>query len=73
METPNGKLRDETATSAPAIKLVHSVLSRAIEEEASDIHFEPGPKELTVRARIDGVTRELTRSRSRSRPPSRAA
>src|SRR4051794_27503742 len=53
-------VRDVAATSAPAIKLVHSVLSRAIEEEASDIHFEPGPKELIVRARIDGVTRELT-------------
>jgi type IV pilus assembly protein PilB len=53
-------VRDVAATSAPAIKLVHSVLSRAIEEEASDIHFEPGPKELVVRARIDGVTRELT-------------
>jgi type IV pilus assembly protein PilB len=53
-------VRDVAATSAPAIKLVHSVLSRAIEEEASDIHFEPGPKELIVRARIDGVTRVLT-------------
>src|SRR3954462_14552322 len=53
-------VRDVAATSAPAIKLVHSVLSRAIEEEASDIHFEPGPKELIVRARIDGVTPELT-------------
>ena len=53
-------VRDVAATSAPAIKLVHSVLSRAIEEEASDIHFEPGARELVVRARIDGVTRELT-------------
>jgi type IV pilus assembly protein PilB len=35
-------------------------VSRAIEEEASDVHFEPGPRELIVRARIDGVTRELT-------------
>ncbi len=53
-------VREVAATSAPAIKLVHSVVSRAIEEEASDVHFEPGPKELAVRARIDGVTRELT-------------
>src|SRR3954462_12157971 len=53
-------VRDVAATSAPAIKLVHSVLSRAIEEKAPDSHFEPGPKELIVRARIDGVTRELT-------------
>jgi type IV pilus assembly protein PilB len=53
-------VRDVAATSAPAIKLVHSVLSRAIEEDASDVHFEPGARELVVRARIDGVTRELT-------------
>ncbi|MGZ4387711.1 MAG: GspE/PulE family protein [Gaiellaceae bacterium] len=53
-------VREMAATSAPAIKLVHSVLSRAIEDEASDVHFEPGAKELVVRARIDGVTRELT-------------
>jgi type IV pilus assembly protein PilB len=53
-------IRDSAATSAPAIKLVNSVLSRAIEDDASDIHFEPEAKELAVRARIDGVTRRLT-------------
>ncbi|MGB2953781.1 MAG: ATPase, T2SS/T4P/T4SS family [Gaiellaceae bacterium] len=44
----------------PAIKVVNSVLSRAIEEGASDVHFEPQAKKLFVRARIDGVMRELT-------------
>jgi type IV pilus assembly protein PilB len=39
---------------------VNSVLSRAIEDDASDIHFEPETRELVVRARIDGVTRRLT-------------
>ncbi|MFN2470233.1 MAG: GspE/PulE family protein [Gaiellaceae bacterium] len=53
-------VREIAATSAPAIKLVHSVLSRAIEEDASDVHFEPQARELVVRARIDGVTRILT-------------
>jgi type IV pilus assembly protein PilB len=53
-------IKDSAATSAPAIKLVNSVLSRAIEDDASDIHFEPEAKELVVRARIDGVTRRLT-------------
>lgn len=48
-----------SATSAPAIKLVNSVLARAIEEGASDIHFEPHERHLLVRARIDGVTRRL--------------
>ncbi|MBD0348911.1 MAG: Flp pilus assembly complex ATPase component TadA [Thermoleophilia bacterium] len=53
-------VREIAATSAPAIKLVNSVLSHAIEESASDVHFEPELHELVVRARIDGVTRVLT-------------
>jgi type IV pilus assembly protein PilB len=53
-------IKESAATSAPAIKLVNSVLSRAIEDDASDIHFEPEAMHLVVRARIDGVTRRLT-------------
>jgi type IV pilus assembly protein PilB len=59
-EEPEEDIRESAATSAPAIKLVNSVLSRAIEDDASDIHFEPEAKHLVVRARIDGVTRRLT-------------
>ena len=43
----------------PAIKVVNSVLSRAIEEGASDVHFEPQASNLVVRARVDGVMREI--------------
>jgi type IV pilus assembly protein PilB len=32
----------ESADDAPVIKLVHSVLAQAVNEGASDIHFEPG-------------------------------
>jgi type IV pilus assembly protein PilB len=53
-------IRESLAESAPAIKLVNSVISRAIEDNASDIHFQPQAKHLVVRARIDGVTRQLT-------------
>jgi type IV pilus assembly protein PilB len=59
-EEPEEDIKESAATSAPAIKLVNSVLSRAIEDDASDIHFEPEAKDLVVRARIDGVTRRLT-------------
>jgi type IV pilus assembly protein PilB len=48
-------------SAKPAVKLVNSALAHAIEERASDIHFEPGERELVVRARIDGVMRELMR------------
>ena len=45
----------ETGDSAPAVEFVNRVLKRAIEEHASDIHFEPQEDQLLVRARIDGV------------------
>jgi type IV pilus assembly protein PilB len=48
------------ATSAPAINLVNSLVSRAIDEQASDLHFEPQAKQMVVRARVDGVMRKLT-------------
>jgi type IV pilus assembly protein PilB len=53
-------VREGAATNAPAIRLVNQVLSMAIEERASDIHFEPQARELVVRARVDGVTRRIT-------------
>jgi type IV pilus assembly protein PilB len=50
----------EAGASAPAIHLVHSLISRAIELGASDLHFEPQAQALVVRARVDGVLRELS-------------
>lgn len=49
----------QAATSVPAVKLVNATLSQAIQDGASDIHFEPEEEALLVRARIDGVMREL--------------
>ncbi|MFN8792090.1 MAG: type II secretion system ATPase GspE [Bdellovibrionales bacterium] len=40
---------------APVIKLVNSLLFRAVKEKASDIHLEPYEKDMVVRFRIDGV------------------
>ena len=51
-------LRD-MASSAPTITLVNSLLRTAVEEGASDIHFEPQRNEMIVRIRVDGVMREL--------------
>ncbi len=39
---------------APIVKLVEEYLSRALELNASDIHFEPREDSLCVRMRIDG-------------------
>jgi type IV pilus assembly protein PilB len=50
----------ESADDAPVIKLVNSVIAQAVEEGASDIHFEPDGKEMRVRFRVDGVLNEST-------------
>ncbi|MHB8059347.1 MAG: GspE/PulE family protein [Gaiellaceae bacterium] len=46
--------------SSTAIGLVSQVIASAIEDRASDIHFEPQERQMVVRERVDGVTRELT-------------
>ncbi len=45
--------------SAPTIRLVNSIIERAVLERASDIHFEPREHEMEVRMRIDGVMRPI--------------
>ncbi|MCL4872602.1 type II secretion system ATPase GspE [bacterium] len=40
---------------APIIKLLNSLLFKAVKDRASDIHIEPYEKEVEVRFRIDGV------------------
>ncbi len=44
---------------APVDTLVHSVLSEAIEQHATDVHFEPGPDGVQVRFRVDGILRRI--------------
>ena len=47
----------ESADDAPVIKLVNSVIAQAVDEGASDIHFEPDERDMRVRFRVDGVLR----------------
>lgn len=51
-------LEDE-ANSAPTIRLVNSIIERAVSEQASDIHIEPRESQVVVRMRIDGVMRTI--------------
>ncbi len=47
---------------APLIRLVNAMIMQAVEDEASDVHIEPGDINLRVRYRVDGqlqVLREL--------------
>jgi len=44
---------------APAVKLANLILLRALKENASDIHIEPGEQRVLVRLRIDGRMKEI--------------
>ena len=52
-------LGEDTANQAPAIRLVNSIIERAVAERASDIHLEPREDEFSVRMRIDGLLRDI--------------
>ena len=50
---------DDSVNNAPTIRLVNSIIERAITERASDIHLEPRETEMVVRMRIDGLMRTI--------------
>ena len=58
----------EAGEEAPIVKFVHLVISEAVHENASDIHIEPGEKEVRIRYRVDGVLHETRRSPKRIHP-----
>ncbi len=43
--------------AAPIIRMVNLIITRAVEEKASDIHLEPRKDKLMVRNRVDGALR----------------
>ncbi|OGR01342.1 MAG: type II secretion system protein GspE [Deltaproteobacteria bacterium RIFOXYA12_FULL_61_11] len=49
----------EADDEAPIIRLVNTMMYRAVKEGASDIHIDPFEKESRVRFRIDGVLHEV--------------
>jgi type IV pilus assembly protein PilB len=51
----------EVVEDAPIVKLVNMLITQAVADRASDIHIEPGERDLRVRYRIDGVLHEVMR------------
>jgi type IV pilus assembly protein PilB len=47
------------AADAPIVRFVNLLISQAIQDKASDIHIEPGEREVHVRYRIDGVLHQM--------------
>jgi len=60
-----GKEEDVDQSSAPVVRLVHLIITEAVQLRASDIHIEPFEDRVRVRYRIDGVLVE------RDSPPKR--
>lgn len=51
---------ETVANETPIIKFVNLVLTQAIQDRASDIHFEPFEDEFKIRYRVDGALYEMT-------------
>ena len=56
---PSAQDLEAEANSAPIIRYVDLVLYQAINEGASDIHFEPFEQEFKIRYRVDGALYEM--------------
>ncbi len=58
-DDPDEKGLEEAAGSTPVIRFVNLVLYQAVNDRASDIHFEPFEKEFRIRYRVDGALYEM--------------
>ncbi|MBO5478373.1 MAG: type II/IV secretion system protein [Clostridia bacterium] len=54
LESLQGKETDEINSSSDITGLVDTIIKKAMDKRASDIHFEPMENELRIRYRIDG-------------------
>ena len=50
---------NEIEDDAPIVRFVNLLIAQAIADRASDIHIEPGARDVRVRYRIDGVLHEM--------------
>jgi len=50
----------DLANQAPIVRFVNLVLFQAVQDRASDIHFEPFEEEFKIRYRVDGALYEMS-------------
>ncbi|MBC8404326.1 MAG: Flp pilus assembly complex ATPase component TadA [Planctomycetes bacterium] len=53
------KAEVQAGEAAPIVRLLESLLTRAVRDGAADIHFEPYQGEFRIRMRVDGVLYEV--------------
>lgn len=51
---------ETAANAAPVVRFVNLVLYQAVQDRASDIHFEPFENEFKIRYRVDGALYEMS-------------
>jgi type IV pilus assembly protein PilB len=56
---PDASELEELGQEAPVVALVNSLLVRAMQQRASDLHIEPGEHDGIIRCRVDGVLRDM--------------
>ncbi|HXE42688.1 MAG TPA: GspE/PulE family protein, partial [Candidatus Baltobacteraceae bacterium] len=59
-EGDDAKAMEALANDVPIVKFVNLVLQQAIQDRASDIHFEPFETEFRIRYRVDGALYEMS-------------
>ncbi|MFI0348542.1 MAG: GspE/PulE family protein [Chthoniobacterales bacterium] len=57
-ESEEVNVLDEEDSEASVMKFVNQILREALQQSATDVHFEPLGKDLRIRYRIDGVLHE---------------
>jgi type IV pilus assembly protein PilB len=55
----DAKAAEALANEVPIVKFVQLVLQQAVQDRASDIHFEPFETEFRIRYRVDGALYEM--------------
>ena len=58
LDSPVASVR-EAAEDGPVVLFVNELITRAVSGGASDIHLEPGERELRIRFRVDGVLQDV--------------
>ena len=58
--TENAAVMADLADAAPIVRFVNLVLFQAVQDRASDIHFEPFENEFRIRYRVDGALYEMS-------------
>jgi type IV pilus assembly protein PilB len=65
----DGPSDESEVVQGPIIRIAHAIIQQAVSAGASDIHIEPGSRNVRVRYRIDGVLHESMQLPKHIHPP----